>query len=79
MTTYRNTLGAKSYMSKISCFADCGESSLVIRVPYSLAIKLLNGLPEGRDREELSNKMKIAARRSNVFSRMLSEVESNAK
>lgn len=66
-------------MSKISCFADCGELSLVIRVPYLLAIKMLNGLPEGEDRKELGNKMKIAARRSNVFSRMLSEIESDVE
>ena len=62
----------KSYMSKISCFADCGESSLVMRVPYSLAVKLLRGLPDGGDKAELESRMKVAARKSNVFSQMLS-------
>lgn len=58
-------------MSKISCFADCGECSLVMRVPYELAVKIINYLPDDDDKAELLDKMKIASRRSKVFHSML--------
>lgn len=55
----------------MSCFADCGSECLVMRVPYQVAVKMLEGLPNGADKDELRKRMEIAARRSKKFTKHL--------
>ena len=54
----------------MSCFADCGSECLVMRVPYQVAVKMLEGLPNGADKDELRKRMEIAARRIDILPRI---------
>ena len=60
-------------MQKITAFTDCNSESIVIRMPYSLIVEILQNcdLPE---RDELMEKVKIAAHRSNKLTQMLSDL-----
>lgn len=52
---------------KISAFADCNSETVVIRIPYELAVTLIKNCPPTEEREELIRWMKIAATRSKKF------------
>ena len=58
---------------KISAFADCNSESVIIRVPYELAVALIKNCPPTEGREELIHWLKIAAARSKKFSKLLEE------
>ena len=71
MKTVRTTLNTME--SNMSCFADCASECLVMRVPYTLAVKMLDGLNDSDEKRELFDRMSIAARRSKKFSGVLNE------
>lgn len=50
--------------NKISCFADCGSECLVLRVPYDVAVTMIDNMPQGDVKNELIECAKIASRRS---------------
>jgi len=59
---------------EISCFADCGSKSLVLRMPYDLAVELLKNLPDSKRKNELKEKMEWASRRSHEFAELLNKI-----
>lgn len=61
-------------MQQITAFTDCNSESIVIRMPYRLIVEILqNCNSPGRD--ELLEKVKMAAHRSNKLTQMLSEIQ----
>ena len=60
---------------KISAFADCNSETIVLRMPYELAISLIKDCPPTEEREELIRWVKIAASRSKKFSKLLEDNE----
>lgn len=58
----------------ITCFADCYSSTIVMRVPYEMAIDLLMDYQGDKEnKEKLHEKMDIASRMSSKFNRLLRE------
>lgn len=62
-------------MQKITAFTDCNSESIVIRMPYSLIVEILQNC-HSSERDELMEKVKIAAHRSNILTQMLSDLVS---
>lgn len=60
-------------MQKITAFTDCNSESIVIRMPYSLIVKILQNC-DSPEHDELLEKVKIAAHRSNKLTKMLSDL-----
>ena len=56
---------------KITAFADCGSQSIILRLPYELAADMLIHCPPSKDKEELQQKMLIAARKSKTLTALL--------
>ena len=61
-------------MQRITAFTDCNSESIVIRMPYSLIVEILQNC-DSPERDELLEKVKIAAHRSNKLTQMLSEIQ----
>ena len=61
-------------MQKITAFTDCNSENIVIRMPYSLIVEILQNC-NSPERDELLEKVKIAAHRSNKLTQMLSEIQ----
>lgn len=55
----------------ITAFTDCDSESIVLRVPYKLAVDMAQYLPSSEDKEELLEKMRRASLRSNKLSNLL--------
>lgn len=65
---FKNTQDVKSSMyDKISCFADCGSESLVMRVPYDVAASMIEHMPDSVYKDELIRRARIASRRSKLL------------
>lgn len=60
-------------MQKITAFTDCNSESIVIRMPYSLIVEILQNC-HSPECDELMKKVKIAAHRSNKLTQMLSDL-----
>lgn len=60
-------------MQKITAFTDCDSESIVIRMPYSLIVEILQNC-NSPERDELLEKVKMAAHRSNKLTQMLSDL-----
>lgn len=58
-------------MQRITAFTDCNSESIVIRMPYSLIIEILQNC-DLSERDELMEKVRIAAYRSHKLTQMLS-------
>ena len=58
---------------RMSAFVDCASQSIVLRVPYELAVKMLTNCPDCADKEELMKRIDVASRRSPILSKMLEE------
>lgn len=56
---------------------DCDSSSLVLRLPYELVVEILKSLPSVEGRDELFEKVKRAATRSNKLTALLRGVQCN--
>ena len=59
----------------ISCFTDCGSEDLVMRVPYNIAVQMVQTLPDSDAKKQLIDKMSIASRMSSKFAKMLRDAE----
>lgn len=55
----------------ITAFTDCDSKSIVLRVPYELAVDMIIYLPPSENRDELTEKIRRASYRSSVLSNML--------
>ena len=58
-------------MQRITAFTDCNSESIVIRMPYSLIVEILQNCNLS-ERDELLTKVRIAAYRSSKLTQMLS-------
>ena len=58
----------------ITAFTDCDSESIVLRVPYKLAVDMAQYLPSSEDKEELLEKMRRASLRSNKLSNLLKDL-----
>lgn len=58
-------------MQRITAFTDCNSESIVIRMPYSLIVEILQNCNLS-ERDELMEKVRIAAYRSSKLTQMLS-------
>lgn len=58
-------------MMKISAFTDCDSQSIVLRVPYEMAVDMLLTLPDTDDKEELKQKVITASARSKKLRELL--------
>ena len=58
---------------RITAFTDCASQDIVIRVPYELAVQLVANAPDSDDKKELVHRMYIAAQRSSMFRKMLTD------
>lgn len=58
-------------MQRITAFTDCNSESIVIRMPYSLLVEILQNCNLS-ERDELMEKVRIAAYRSSKLTQMLS-------
>lgn len=56
---------------RMSAFVDCGSQSIVLRVPYKLAVDMLTHCPPSDDKNELLSRVNIAASRSKILSKLL--------
>ena len=57
---------------RISAFADCNSESVVLRLPYELAVIMIKNCPPSEEREEILYWLKIAARHSKKLTEHLS-------
>lgn len=55
----------------ITAFTDCDSKSIVLRVPYEVAIDIIKHLPPSESRNELVEKIRRASYRSSILSNML--------
>lgn len=60
-------------MQQITAFTDCNSESIVIRMPYSLIAEILQNC-HSPECDELMEKVKVAAHRSNKLTQMLSDL-----
>lgn len=58
-------------MQRITAFTDCNSESIVIRMPYSLIVEILQNCNLS-ERDELLKKVRIASYRSSKLTQMLS-------
>lgn len=58
-------------MMKISAFTDCDSQSIVLRVPYEMAVDMLLTLPDTDDKEELKQRIITASARSKKLRELL--------
>ena len=58
-------------MMKISEFTDCDSQSIVLRVPYEMAVDMLLTLPDTDDKEELKQRVITASARSKKLRELL--------
>lgn len=58
-------------MMKISAFTDCDSQSIVLRVPYEMAVDMLLTLPDTDDKEELKQRVITASARSKKLRELL--------
>ena len=60
-------------MQQITAFTDCNSESIVVRMPYSLIVEILQNC-HSLECDELMKKVKVAAHRSNKLTQMLSDL-----
>lgn len=60
---------------RMSAFADCGSQSIILRVPFELAADMLKHCPPSKDKDELQQKMLIAARKSKKLTALLKDLK----
>lgn len=58
-------------MQRITAFADCNSESIVVRLPYEMIVHIIQLLPVSPEQEELTERVKVAAHRSNKLTEML--------
>jgi hypothetical protein len=58
-------------MQKITAFTDCNSESIVVRLPYEMIVQIIQLLPVSPEQEELTERVKVAAHRSNKLTEML--------
>lgn len=58
-------------MMKISAFVDCDSQSIVLRIPYEMAVDMLLTLPDTDDKEELKQRVITASARSKKLRELL--------
>lgn len=58
-------------MMKISAFTDCDSQSIILRVPYEMAVDMLLTLPDTDDKEELKQRVITASARSKKLRELL--------
>lgn len=63
----------KDEILDITAFADCSSKSVVIRLPYQIAIDIALSIKDKEVRERILDLYKIASRRSKSFSDYLQE------
>lgn len=61
-------------MQRITAFTDCNSESIVVRLPYEMIIQIIQLLPVSPEQEELTERVKVAAHRSNKLTEMLKSV-----
>lgn len=61
-------------MQKITAFTDCNSESIVVRLPYEMIVQIIQLLPVSPEQEELTERVKVAAHRSNKLTEMLKSV-----
>ena len=64
---------------KISAFADCNSESVVLRLPYEIAVSMVKNLADSEEKAEIIRWLKIAASRSKKFSKLLDEAEDSTE
>lgn len=57
--------------NRITSFTDCNSGSVVWRIPFEVAVKMLLNMPPCEEKTKLCNATTISARRSNTFTDML--------
>lgn len=60
---------------KISAFADCNSESVVLRLPYEIAVSMVKNLSDSDEKEEIIHWLRMAASRSKKFSKLLDEAK----
>ena len=58
-------------MQRITAFADCNSESIVVRLPYEMIVQIIQLLPVSPEQEELVERVRVAAHRSNKLTEML--------
>ena len=58
-------------MQRITAFTDCNSESIVVRLPYEMIVQIIQLLPVSPEQEELTERVKVAAHRSNKLTEML--------
>lgn len=61
-------------MQRITAFTDCNSESIVVRLPYEMIVQIIQLLPVSPEQEELTERVKVAAHRSNKLTEMLKSV-----
>ena len=60
-------------MERITAFTDCSSESIVIRMPYSMIVEILQNC-DLSERDELLKKVRRASSRSSKLTHMLSRL-----
>ena len=60
-------------MERITAFTDCNSESIVIRMPYSMIVEILQNC-DFSERDELLEKVRWASSRSSKLTKMLSKL-----
>ena len=60
-------------MERITAFTDCNSESIVIRMPYSMIVEILQNC-DLSEHEELLEKVRWASSRSSKLTHMLSKI-----
>lgn len=60
-------------MERITAFTDCSSESIVIRMPYSMIVEILQNC-DLSERDELLKKVRRASSRSSKLTHMLSKL-----
>lgn len=60
-------------MERITAFTDCSSESIVIRIPYSMIVEILQNC-DLSERDELLKKVRRASYRSSKLTQMLSKL-----
>lgn len=60
-------------MERITAFTDCSSESIVIRMPYSMIVEILQNC-DLSERDELLKKVRRASYRSSKLTQMLSKL-----
>lgn len=58
-------------MQRITAFTDCNSESIVVRLPYEMIVQIIQLLPVSSEQNELTERVRVAAHRSNKLTEML--------